>query len=125
MTVSWPAGSGYVAACSCEIIAKPARQAASRSTLDRYRFFIAASSPMGSLRQLRAQQVGDLRRHALARLDRPNADSVAEGQRVGAAVAFDDDSAQPDHARAVIGARIELAAQGAQHRPRCRSAYVA
>src|ERR687897_848365 len=100
MTVSSPPGSGYVAACSCVLSTAPARQAASRSTLDRYRFFIAASSPVGSLRQLRAQQVGDLRRHALARLDQPNANGVAERQRVGATVTFDDDSAQPDHARA-------------------------
>ena len=71
------------------------------------------------------EEVADLRRHALTRLDQPDADGVAEGVRVSAAMALDDDPAQSHHAGAVVGARIELATQRAQHRPGSGRPYVA
>ena len=59
--------------------------------------------------------------HALARLHDRHAHGARERRTVRAAVALDDHAGEPDHARAVVGTRVEPALQAAQRRRRRRA----
>ena len=58
----------------------------------------------------------DTLRHGLLDFQHGDLNRIGERQRIRAAMALDDDARQAQQAGAVVAARIDSAAEGAQHR---------